>query len=1796
MNKQPIQNQTEIYQNFIATWPPFIWIVLMVVAICGSTISRAQDCPTIGATWTILDEDRLQRYFTNGLGVECCLHTLSVRVIYTLDGGDYVDVHGAIIRNDSTGVESGDTTLTIYAFGHEQAVARVGGPGTAGPGPNTLVRVMATDVGGVLGGTCNGMYGSGTYCNAGNVLVIDNGSVSMRLSFGQSSLLDGPDVHKGLLWTREELPSPLLTSPRSLNYALPEDSNVDVVRQEDLTLRQLRGEDGLLDIVPIDAFGYELRLYAPEAITGWNGDTYEVDAPPHYFWKVFNPDREPSNERLRIEEHVLGMGEDTPPITHEYVWSEPDQAWTLTKGDGLTQDRKHVRWNEDRTRKTELQEILDPKTGEVVRRIQRIYGKPFPNDGRMVLLSEIKNPGPEEERTERVYISDPNAAGYGHLKSVIYPDGNWHIYEYDKQGRRIREYGPWLNQAPTTDVTKARVIHFSYKAPTGSFDTGHESARPRLILETIQGKEVTRTYHLYSETEHWEIRCAQEGAEWNDPSNLVTKTFRIFDGVFKNELTRIEYPDGTVTLYEHAIEGEHRIRTVMSGVLDEKSEKITQGTRTLSIRGAAGEDLEHRVEDIGTDEIKDRIVFSEHDAFHRPERKDFLDGTYEKIVHGCCGPEQRRDRQGRWTNIVYDALKRPIYEITSKEMKVNRFNAAGDLLRVERLNKNTQDLETLEENEYDLRGKKRRIMDRGRNTQTNFSSDLLVSTDIQADGETRSEHTARDGQLLEISGSAVHGVRFEYAIERDGPHWARTTKKIKLDDNGRETQEWNKTFRDMLDRRYKTERADGATNMIVYNHLGQRVAETDSDGVTVLYAFDNQGRQTERATDMNRNGRIDYAGPDRIQRTEYDDVLIKGVLYHRTRHYQWQEQESSKPTLVSENLVSGNGLIQQQTLYPSRTKWQSTTTWQETDPDNPRRIETTVHPDKTETIRTFEQDLLISEKRQDPNGIRITRVDYRYDDQNRLVAQTDAFAGTTEYEYDAQGRKTAIIQPAPEPGAERPVTRYVYDVMDRLLTTTRPDGSQVHHSYWPTGEIKQIWGSRQYPVAYGYDYAGRKTSMTTWQDFEHDEGKALTRWIYDPKSGELVAKRFQDNQGPDYNYTNAGRLKERIWARGLRTEYKYNNAGELVLVDYQDQITPDIRYQHDRAGRRVEVDQGGDYQQTMQYDNLGKMTGTKVVQPGLKPQMLMRHFDWAGRPSGYKWNDGTNEMNVNYGYNAAGQLSRVTDGSHEVTYDYLANSPHIEKVEFRTHGQEMMRTKKTRDRLGRLLSTTTHRTRDGSLLSSHDYSYNLANQRVSVEGASGESWAYEYDPIGQLVSGERTNNSGALIDQYTYLFDDIGNRQKVMESGKDTDYETNLLNQYKSSKTRSKPNRVTRFRHDPDGNLLEDATWRYEWNGENRLVAMEAKDASKRLEFRYDPQGRRIRKNFFESLKRKKGWKEASVIHFVYDGWNILAELDADGRLLRNHLWGLDVSGSLQGAGGVGGLIASRNYQEETSAYALYDGNGNVVQYVDVDESVALWSMEYDPSGKLTNGGQVKEAMKHMPFGFSTKYVDVETGYNNYGLRHFDPKLNRWLSRDPSEEEGGNNLYGFVENDPINNLDIIGLYTLQWKGAWIQSEKNKVTNAINSARSAAVRIIGEVNELLQERIGNCGCANEKLNQLKNLMIALRNDIDSGNNLEIYHNTMASSIVATAWKSPVPWLYDDELKLNDNMNWGGYQGDSLNFPKLGEVVFHELSHLVGTDDGESGDPWNNAHTLEILFDNPVEGFSHFKAAAKGIGCE
>lgn len=243
--------------------------------------------------------------------------------------------------------------------------------------------------------------------------------------------------------------------------------------------------------------------------------------------------------------------------------------------------------------------------------------------------------------------------------------------------------------------------------------------------------------------------------------------------------------------------------------------------------------------------------------------------------------------------------------------------------------------------------------------------------------------------------------------------------------------------------------------------------------------------------------------------------------------------------------------------------------------------------------------------------------------------------------------------------------------------------------------------------------------------------------------------------------------------------------------------------------------------------------------------------------------------------------------------------------------------------------------------------------------------------------------------------------------------------------------------YDFDGNLTDDGRWTYSWDAEHRLIQMESTTAATgaghpytKLRYAYDWQGRMLARTLFKGTAANPVFVENT--RWLYDGWNPVIEFkapdEASASLIRhNHYtWGLDLSNTLQGAGGVGGLLGLSQltidpvtYLANTDLHApSYDGNGNVVAWTKNTDTIPTCRREYDAFGNTV----VSEGNAPCGFGFSTKMQDVETGLYYYGFRHYDPVAGRWPSRDPIGEQGGVNLYGFVGNHGVASIDVNGLW------------------------------------------------------------------------------------------------------------------------------------------------------------------------------
>jgi RHS repeat-associated protein len=210
-------------------------------------------------------------------------------------------------------------------------------------------------------------------------------------------------------------------------------------------------------------------------------------------------------------------------------------------------------------------------------------------------------------------------------------------------------------------------------------------------------------------------------------------------------------------------------------------------------------------------------------------------------------------------------------------------------------------------------------------------------------------------------------------------------------------------------------------------------------------------------------------------------------------------------------------------------------------------------------------------------------------------------------------------------------------------------------------------------------------------------------------------------------------------------------------------------------------------------------------------------------------------------------------------------------------------------------------------------------------------------------------------------------------------------------------------------NIITNGVWSFRWDAEKRMVAAYSNDELLVVNI-YDDQSRRIRKVTGQGTRT-----------FLYDGWNPIREIVSSGQspVTNYYCWGTDLSGTLEGVGGVGGLLAVMvDGATPATYYPCYDANGNITAYVD-ESGIVRAEYAYDAFGQtISPGGDLASVFSYR---FSTKYADDETGLYYYGYRFYSPGLGRWVNRDPLGEQGGMNLFLACYNNFLTLLDNVGL-------------------------------------------------------------------------------------------------------------------------------------------------------------------------------
>lgn len=289
----------------------------------------------------------------------------------------------------------------------------------------------------------------------------------------------------------------------------------------------------------------------------------------------------------------------------------------------------------------------------------------------------------------------------------------------------------------------------------------------------------------------------------------------------------------------------------------------------------------------------------------------------------------------------------------------------------------------------------------------------------------------------------------------------------------------------------------------------------------------------------------------------------------------------------------------------------------------------------------------------------------------------------------------------------------------------------------------------------------------------------------------------------------------------------------------------------------------------------------------------------------------------------------------------------------------------------------------------------------------------------------------------------------------------------------------------------------------------------------------------------------------------------------------------------------AQNTRTRKTYYYLHDHNNNVVGLIDRGGN-RVATYEYGPYGEITH--QSGPMAKENPIRYSSEFYNSDTGLVEYLFRQYNPMDGRWLQRDPIAELGGNNLYGFVYNNPVSLRDRTGLETYKndlknctrtmivevnldfrdgekWTESRKQTFKDKLKNGIEN------KFNNNNYATKPDKSGNCYKPRIEIQY-----------VDSGGDwrVKVYPGSRGkrreSSSVSKKNRSMKSYgkLYEDSVEPTDVL--ARTRGGKETLKKEGQIPsVHEFGHALGLD--HPGVGVKHSKTLQIPKRGSLEEYTH-----------
>ena len=1183
------------------------------------------------------------------------------------------------------------------------------------------------------------------------------------------------------------------------------------------------------------------------------------------------------------------------------------------------------------------------------------------------VIARYRNYGTPEQQTQSYqYYTDIADNGYGKVAQKIDYDGKWTKYEYDSDGRISRVITPFGDATITADESQCQVVTYDYtKLDTNESADASDTPRWRTKITRICGQETARAFRLFFSNHKLSITATKPNVAYTDVTNRVQTTYFAnyydqFCGETIERPTRIAYADGTTeenTYVDSAYYNTNPSQTVYT--TQKTTVKTFQGhalSREVELKNHFGTIESYRRFDLtGDSELLAEGYDQAVDRYGRPLQKTTIDGNVTSYEYYTA-----QIQDGDYTSdIPFEHVR------TTKpdgSIQLEAFDTWGN-----KIFSSYDGVTTFYH--YDAYGNVIETRITGRNggslgTSSVYTDDDIKTSETDANGNITS-YTSSQG--WEAKTDALGNV-FKKEFFLDG-----RLKCVKVNDVVKNYY----TYEIIANEVVTTEYASASEwNKIVTSFDGNILQERYPDGYVKNYRYDSLGRQVAINDSCNNCERYIYSAVIGELVTQWQNGVRKdfasgtavdgatGEIYAYRRTYGYY---NNAPVLTYETRTHRNErktrVFDAGRVTQSKREYLGNGVVRETQSEN-----------GVVTINTYRNARLLSTQ-----NATVGLIAYAYDEFNRVIGgdyTEEAIAKTIRYTLDANGNILSITQTA---GENSRSYSYVFDALNRVVQVTSPEDITTCNTYDAQGNIIAISGDT-YPQGYTYDLQNRMLSITTYRESNVPD---ITTFSYDNR-GRVCQKTYADGSTLVFAYRGDGTLRTSTNARGqtIRCTYDaFNRLSTMQAPEYYWEFTYDYRGLLLRASN-------GNYYQSFKYDAYGNLTNENFSD--IDGDGINYTYDGFSRLHSYSFEHDT----VNYTYaNNTDALSSVSYDDWRFGYQRISGNSRLSQTTAKLKGKTIHTTTRTYNAFGELRA-----------IDEYSYTLDLDGKRISAALPDGRTWRYEYDKPNQLISGKLGRDTTPLSN-HAYTYDLIGNRVTATDNGITIQYVTNALNQYTAIN-----NAVITY--DADGDLLSEGQFTYGYDALNQLVTIE--DESNKQVFSYDFIGRRIATKSY--VKNDNEWTLINTTRYVYQGWNVIAEY-VNGQKSKTYLWGEDLSGNKQGAGGIGGLLLERN--ESGDYLSIYDGNGNVIAYKDASgQTVATYT--YDPFGNT-----LEHAGLDFTYKFSTKPRDDLSRLYYYGYRYYHSELERWITREPIGERQEHHLYRMVNNNPICNCDVLGLYDLR---------------------------------------------------------------------------------------------------------------------------------------------------------------------------